>query len=180
MLSNTDFVYHDWKNWQTDQKFGYILEVDLLYDEKKFEEHSDNPLAPEKFVITENLLSPIQLKRLFEAYNKQKCRSEKLTATFYPRKNYVLHYLTLKYYLENGLILDKVHNCIQFEQSTFALPFIQAMTEKRKLSNNQIEQNVFKLSSNCGYGKSGMHYALCTMDSKSGREPQMYEYTHGK
>ena len=36
---------------------GYILEVDLKYPDKLHELHNDFPLAPEKFAVSNNMLS---------------------------------------------------------------------------------------------------------------------------
>ena len=42
---------------QIDDEKGYILEVDLLYPQELYELHNDFPLAAEKLVINENILS---------------------------------------------------------------------------------------------------------------------------
>ena len=42
----------------SDNKKGYILEVDLEYPEKLHELHNDYPLAVEKMKVTKDMLSP--------------------------------------------------------------------------------------------------------------------------
>ena len=71
-----------------DTKQGYIFEVDLDYPESLWKSHNDYPLAPERVKID---------------------KTEKLISSFLPKNNYVLHYKNLKQYLEEGMILKKVH-----------------------------------------------------------------------
>ena len=42
----------------SDNKKGYILEVDLEYPEELHELHNDYPLAAEKMKVTKDMLSP--------------------------------------------------------------------------------------------------------------------------
>ena len=56
-------------------KKGYIFEVDLEYPEHLWKTHNDYPLAPEKLKVN---------------------GVEKLISHFKPRKNYVVHYRTLR------------------------------------------------------------------------------------
>ena len=41
----------------------------------------------------------------------------KLAPNLMSKKNYVVHYRNLKYYLSQGLILKKVHKILEFKQS---------------------------------------------------------------
>ena len=76
-----------------DTNKGYIFEVDLEYPKKLWKTHDDYPLAPEKIKV-DNV--------------------EKLICSFKPKNHYVLHYRNLKQYLEEGMILKKVHRGINF------------------------------------------------------------------
>ena len=86
-----------------DTKTGFIFEVDLEYPQSLWEEHNDYPLAPEKIKIN---------------------KVDKLVSTFLPKTNYVLHHKNLKQYLEEGMILKKVHRGITFYQSPWMEPYI--------------------------------------------------------
>ena len=116
-----------------DTKIGYIFEVDLEYPKSLWEEHNDYPLAPEKLKIN---------------------KVEKLVSTFLPKTNYVLHYKNLKQYLEEGMILKKVHRGIKFYQSPWMEPYIRKNTELRKKANNTFEKDFFKLMNNSVFGKT--------------------------
>ena len=64
------------------------------------------------------------------------------------KKKYVLHISALKFYLQHGLRLKKVHRAISFKQANFLKPFIEFNTEKRKNANNDFEKDLFKLMNN--------------------------------
>ena len=57
------------------------------------------------------------------------------------KKKYVLHISALKFYLQHGLRLRKVHRAMSFKQANFLKPFIEFNTEKRKNANNDFEKN---------------------------------------
>ena len=71
-----------------------------------------------------------------------------------PKKNYVIHYRNLKYYLSQDLILTKVHKILEFEQSDWMKPYIDFNTQKRKEATNEADKNLFKLLNNAVYGKT--------------------------
>ena len=56
------------------------------------------------------------------------------------KKKYVLHISALKFYLQHGLSLRKVHRAISFKQANFLKPFIEFNTEKRKNAKNHVEK----------------------------------------
>ena len=132
---------------------GYIVECDLEYPEHLHYAHNSFPLAAENISITEQMLSPYSRKCLQEVYGKRKQNSQKLTATFYPRKKYLLHGLNLKYYLEKGLLLGKIHRIITFHQAPFIKPFIDFCTVKRREAKTESEKQYWKLAANSLYGK---------------------------
>ena len=116
-----------------DTKTGYIFEVDLEYPQSLWDEHNDYPLAPEKIKIN---------------------KVEKLVSTLLPKTHYVLHYKNLKQYLEEGMILKKVHRGIKFYQSPWMEPYIRKNTELRKEAKNAFEKDFFKLMNNSVFGKT--------------------------
>ena len=70
------------------------------------------------------------------------------------KKKYVLHISALKFYLQHGLRLKKVHRAISFKQANFLKPFIEFNTKKRKNANNDFEKDLFNLMNNSVYGKT--------------------------
>ena len=92
-----------------------------------------------------------------EIKNKYDIKSggiNKLVPNLLPKKNCVVHYRNLKYYLSKGLILKKVHRILEFKQSAWMKPYIDFNTQKRKEANNEADKNLFKLLNNAVYGKT--------------------------
>ena len=121
---------HSMKN---NGKKGYIFEVDLEYPEKLWETHNDYPLAPETIKVN---------------------GVEKLICHFKPRKNYIIHYRTLRQCLELGMKITAVHRGISFYQSPWMEPYIRKNTELRKTAANSFEKDFFKLMNNSVFGKT--------------------------
>ena len=116
-----------------DTNQGFILEVDLDYPSSLWDSHNDYPLAPEKIKID---------------------KIDKLICSFRPKKHYVLHYKNLKQYLQEGMILKKVHRGIKFKQSPWMEPYIRKNTDLRKEAKNAFEKDFFKLMNNSVFGKT--------------------------
>ncbi|XP_075225352.1 uncharacterized protein LOC142333778 [Lycorma delicatula] len=126
---------------------GYILEVDLEYPQELHDRHKDYPLAPERLVPTDDMLSPY-LKDI------KRCPVKKLLTTLYDKQNYVLHYRNLKLYTRLGLKVKNIHRVLEFSQSPWLKPYIDFNTEKRAQARNSFEKDFFKLMNNAVYGKS--------------------------
>ena len=139
---------------ETNGEHGYILEVDLEYPTHLHRKHNDFPLAPDNVIITNNDLSPFAKTHQFLNEGLNKYSASKLTSSFFPRKNYVVHLKTLQLYLKHGMKLTKVHRAIEFKQSNFLKKYIDLCTEKRKQAKSTFDKNFFKLMSNSCYGKT--------------------------
>lgn len=59
-MAEREIVSFDVTTIPDDAETSYILEVDLEYPPKLHDLHSDYPLAPEKMLITHDMLSPYQ------------------------------------------------------------------------------------------------------------------------
>ena len=99
------------------------------------------------------MLAPIQLK-IKKEHDIEVGTTNKLIPNLLPKKNYVVHYRNLKYYLSKGWILTKVHKILEFKQSPRMKPCIDFNTEKRKEATNEADKNLFKLFNNAVYGKT--------------------------
>lgn len=118
-----------------DDKTGFILEVDLEYDDKLHDIHRDYPFCAEK-------MCPPGSKH------------EKLLLNLHNKTRYVIHYKMLKLALEQGLKLTCIHRVLQFEQDTWLKPYIDLNTKMRTMAKNEFEKNLYKLMSNAVYGKT--------------------------
>ena len=126
---NEEFI----KNYNQNDKKGYILEVDVKYPKKLHELHSDLPFLLERMEIN-------------------KCK--KLVCNLYNMKKYVVHINLLKQSLNHGLKLKKIHRIIEFNQVARLKPYIDMNTELRKLARNDFEKDLFKLMNNSVFGKT--------------------------
>lgn len=144
----------DWNTIDTEDDYGYILEVDLEYPDNLHVKHDNFPLAPENILIDYNNLSPYAKTSLLSCTNSTKYKDVKLSATFYPRKNYIVHFKNLKLYLNLGMKLTKVNKAVKFFQKAFISPFIDLCTQKRQQSNSKFEQDQYKKLANSTFGKT--------------------------
>ena len=54
---------------------------------------------------------------------------EKLVPNLYDKRNYVIHIGALDQALKHGLILEKIHFVIEFDQSAWMKPYIDLNTQ---------------------------------------------------
>ena len=146
----------DWNTIDTENTYGFILEVDLIYPENLHELHNDFPVAPHKYKIMNDRLSEYQKKTIeyLKQYGYRRTATEKLLQTFDMKLNYIIHFKNLKLYLKLGLKLTKIHRVLSFKQSKFLEPYIKLNTNLRKKANNSFEKDLFKLMNNAVFGKS--------------------------
>ena len=121
------------KNYNENDKKGYILKVDVKCPKELHDLHSDLPFLPERMEIN-------------------KCK--KLVCNLYDKKKYVVHINSLKQALNHGLKLEKIHRVIEFNQKAWLKPYIDMNTELRKLAKNNFERDLFKLMNNSVFGKT--------------------------
>ena len=117
------------------------------------DKHKDFPMAPEKLKVSEKMLAPFQLQ-IKKEHGIEIGITKKLIPNLYPKKNYVVHYRKLKYYLSKRWILTKVHKILEFKQSPWMKPYNEFNTERRKEATNEADKNIFKLLNNAVYGKT--------------------------
>ena len=139
------------KSLTNTEDYGYILEVNLEYPADLHDLHDEYPLAPERITVREDMLSEYAKSTLT---NGKYSTVPKLILNLNSKKNYVLHYRTLKLYLNLGLKLIHVHRALKFRQSPWLAEYINFNTEKRKAATSSFEKDFFKLLNNSIYGKT--------------------------
>ena len=117
------------------------------------EEHKDYPLATEKIKIEEEMLSAYSLE-IKNKYDIKVGGIKKLVSNVMSKKNYVVHYRNVQYYLSLGMILTKAHRILEFKQSPWMTPYINFNTHKWREATNISDKNLFKLLNNAVYGKT--------------------------
>ena len=132
---------------------GLILEVDLEYPPELHHLHNDYPLAPEKMVVQEEMLSDYS-REILGREGMTIGKVEKLIPNLRHKEKYVLHYRNLQLYLKLGLKLKKIHRALEFSQSKWLEPYITFNTQKRAGAKNAFERDFFKLMNNSVFGKT--------------------------
>lgn len=161
------------QNLSDDGNIDYELEVDLKYPTELHDLHNAYPLAPERMAVTSDMLSDYQ-KALCEKFEtRPNDKIMKLIPNLYDKTKYVTHYRNLKFYVQHGLIVTKVHRVMQFEQSRWLEPYISFNTEHRKRAKNPEDKAAFKLYINSIFGRTIMNLRkridikLCTDAKKA-------------
>ena len=154
LFPNSDSILKLNKN----DDMGYLFEVDLDYPPKIHKKTQDFPLAPESGEVTEDMLSPFMKKLLNKIHTERgdkpsfkSCR--KLLLTQYNKKNYVVHYALLQFFLQEGMVLNKIHRVVSFTQKPFLEPYIKFNSERRATARNAFEKDFYKLKNNSLFGK---------------------------
>ena len=81
-------------------------------------------------------------------------QTSKLICDWSDKKNCLIHYRMLKFYIKHGMIIDKVHNIISFKQSKWLEKYINFSTQKRNKAKNDFEKDFYQLLNNAFYGKT--------------------------
>ena len=112
---------------------SYILEVDVSYPKELHNPHNDLPFMCERMEIN---------------------RVKKLVPSVRDKKNYVIHIKALDQALTHALVLDRIHQAIEFDQSAWMKPYIDFNTQLRTGVTNNFETDFFKLMNNSVFGKT--------------------------
>ena len=110
---------------------GYLLEVNVKYPKELHNLHNDLPFMCEKMEIN---------------------GVKKLVPNLYDKNSYVIHIEALNQALKHGLILEKIHQAIEFNQSVWLKSCIDMNTELRAKASNDLEKDFFKLMNNAVFG----------------------------
>ena len=149
-LPPEDFILDNYTDYT---RKGVILEIDLEYPEELHHLHNDYPLAPEKILVSDDMLSKY-CKDLKDSENISSGRVHKLVPNLRNKEKYVLHYRNLQLYLSLGMKLTKIHRVLEFTQKPWMKRYIDFNTEKRKMAKNSFEKDFFKLMNNSVFGKT--------------------------
>jgi hypothetical protein len=137
-----------------DADTGYTLKVDIRVPKHLHNYFSDFPLAPENIEIPEEELSEYQKNLINKLRDGKYEPCIKLVPNLWDKKEYVVHYRLLKYYVSKALIVTKVHWVVQYTQKPWLKKYIEQNTEYRKDATTKFGKDYFKLMNNVIYGKT--------------------------
>ena len=154
------------KNYDDDGDKGYLLEVDVEYPKDVLSAHGDLPfLLERRYKIPKHhyqeRISDINIEEYNANVRKNIAKAhKKVNKAFHiydePEDNlskYVCNISTMKMALNHGLMLQKVHRAMEFNQSAWLKNYIDKNTLLRRLAKNYFEKNFFKPINNAVFGK---------------------------
>ena len=112
---------------------GYLLEVHVSYPNDLHDLHNDI---------------------LFMCEKRKVIGAPKLVLNLYDKKKYVIHIVALDQVLKHGLVLDKVHQVIEFDQTAWLASYIKFSTQLRTRAKNNLKKDFFKLMNNSVFRKT--------------------------
>ena len=113
--------------------YGYLLEVDVVYPKELHDYHNNLPFMCAKMKIN---------------------GVEKLVPNLYYKRKYVIYIKALKQAINHGLVLERIHRCIEFKQSAWMKEYIDFNTRLRTAAKNAFEKDFYKLMNNSVFGKT--------------------------
>ena len=106
---------------------GCLLEVDVAYPKELHDDHNDLPFMCGRMTIN---------------------GVEKLVPNLYYKKQYIIHIRALDQALKHGLVLERIHRVIEFDQSAWMKEYIDFNTKLRTEAENDFEKDFYKLMNN--------------------------------
>ena len=148
-----NFKLEDILNTPDDSDIGYFVEVELKYPVDIKEKTKNLSFAPVNKKVNPNNFNIYMKEFKPDTY----IQTKKLICDWSDKKNYLIHFRMLKFYVRHGIIVDKVHNIISFKQSKKLEKYINFNTQKRNRAKNDFEKDFYKLLNNAFYGKTMEH-----------------------
>ena len=137
-------------NTPDDSDIGYFVEADLIYPDNIKEKSKKLSFAPVNKKFNPDNYNDYMKSIKPDTY----IQTSKLICDWSDKKNYLIHYRMLKFYVRHGMIVDKVHDIISFKQSRWLEKYINFNTQKRNQAVNDFEKDFYKLLNNAFYGKT--------------------------
>ena len=132
---NQNVELEDILNTPDDSDIGYFIEVDLKNLDRIKEKTKNFSFGPVNKKINPDNFSDYMKEIKTDTYTQIK----KLICDWSDKKNYLVYYRMLKFYVRHGMIIDKMHNIISFKQSSWLEKYINPNTQKRNQAVNGFE-----------------------------------------
>ena len=150
IIFDNNVILEEILNTPDDSDIGYFIEADLIYPNNIKEKTKNFPFAPVNTKINPDNYNDYMKEIKPDTY----IQTSKLICDWSDKKNYLIHYRMLKFYIRHGMIVDKVHNIISFKQSRWLEKYKNFNTQKRNQAVNDFEKYFYKLLNNAFYGKT--------------------------
>ena len=137
-------------NTPDDSDIGYFVETDLMYSDNIKWKTKIFPFAPVNKKFNPDNFNDYMKEIKPDTY----IQTSKLICDWSDKKNYLIHYRMLKFYVRHSMIVDKVHDIISFKKSRWLEKYINFNTQKRNQAINEFEKEFYKLLNNAFYGET--------------------------
>ena len=106
---------------------GYVLIVDLIYPDIITDKSKNFSFCPENKINNPNNFREYMKKHVPKPYRP----TSKMSCDQTNKEYYIVHYRNLKFYVRMGMIIDKVHRIVSFDQSPCLEKYFDCNTKKR-------------------------------------------------
>jgi hypothetical protein len=166
-LTEAEFNSIDWASIDTEGDVGYTLKVDLKYPAAIHDLTQDFPLAPETGMVTEAMLTPFMKEQWerrceFRGGSLKYRPEKKLLMSCTDKKEYVVHFKLLKFYLNMGMQITTIHSVIGYKQTCIFKKYIDDNSARRQAATDEFTKDFYKLLNNALFGK--------TLENQRGRK----------
>ena len=154
------YLMDDYFPWLEQHGKGCCICVDLHLTDELKRKTDQFPFAPEHRVIKDEFFDESgelyeYLKKWSEANDGQKPQLFKgLVGTLYDKDEYTVHWKLLKWYIEHGMQVVKIHHCVEFDEGDYLAGYIRKNIELRNKRSDELGKMVYKLLGNSVYGKT--------------------------
>ena len=133
-----------------DSDVGYFVELDLRYPDNIKEKTKNFFFCSEKRKINPDKYNDYMNNTKPQNYTKAK----KLKYHWTDKKIYLILYRMLKLCVRRGMVVDKIHEVVSFEQSKWLEKYFSFNTQKRNRAKNEFEKDFYILLNNAFYEKT--------------------------
>ena len=137
-------------NTPDDNDIGNLLEVDLEYLFTIRQKTKPFPFCPENKTVSKDDFGPY-MKSIMP---KNHVSHKQLLCGWTDKRNYLIHYRMLEFYIRHGMKIKEVHRVISFKQSKWLEKYIDFNTQKRNQAVNDFKKDFSKLLNNAFHGKT--------------------------
>ena len=135
--------------------YGYLV-VDISTPDHLIENLKNFPPLIKRLEVTNEYLSDYMAKRYAEKNPKCPQLKRETVVQCFHAKEHLLMTPLLRFYLQKGLKVTKIHRVIQYQPFKALAPFVDHVSSMRieaELAGNRTTANSAKLFGNAGYGK---------------------------
>ena len=154
-------LYEYFETFEREGK-GMCFCVDLEIPDSVKELTDMYPFAPEHRKIFSEYYKNLKKKELTPFLKKWSAANEDekmteftgLVCTLYNKEKYNVHWRLLKFYIEHGVIVKKVHFGVLFDEGDYLASYIRKNIAIRNTRKDELGKTLYKLLGNSIYGKT--------------------------